>query len=171
MQNDSFPHLRANENGIINIGLELFSRHQPTSPMPHQSELRLPAYGVSQKNNDIGQAYFFSPPPPPFPSFALAPTLSGYYFYSPQSSSFLKSNMAATTLRTWTSFRPLKIRLHCRLFIFKIKSLYFHKIKCFLSISKRPRANYHSLWTSSVFGERVKKSRLYTLLRLEEPKL
>ena len=35
----------------------------------------MPAYGVSQKNNDIGQAYFFSPPPPRFPSFALAPTV------------------------------------------------------------------------------------------------
>ena len=36
----------------------------------------MPAYGVSQKNNDIRQAFFFSPPPPsPIPSFALAPTV------------------------------------------------------------------------------------------------
>ena len=36
----------------------------------------MPAYGVSQKNNDIGQAYFFfSPHPHPFPSFVLAPTV------------------------------------------------------------------------------------------------
>ena len=48
-----------------------------------------------------------------FPSFALA---EGYYFYSPQSSTVIKSKMAATTiLRTRTRFRPPKIRLHCRL--------------------------------------------------------
>ena len=40
----------------------------------------------------------------------------GYYFYSPQSSTVIKSKMAATTiLRTRTRFRPTKIRLHCRL--------------------------------------------------------
>ena len=37
----------------------------------------------------------------------------GYYFYSPQSSTVIKSKMAATTTRT--RFRPPKIRLHCRL--------------------------------------------------------
>ena len=41
----------------------------------------------------------------------------GCYFYSPQSSSGIKSKMAATTIRTYTSsFRPPKIRLHCRLY-------------------------------------------------------
>ena len=39
----------------------------------------------------------------------------GYYFNSPQSSSVIKSNMAATTIRTWISFRPPKTRLHFRL--------------------------------------------------------
>ena len=40
----------------------------------------------------------------------------GYYFYSPQSSTVIKSKMTATTiLRTRTRFRPPKIRLHCRL--------------------------------------------------------
>ena len=40
----------------------------------------------------------------------------GYYFYSPQSSTIIKSKMAATTiLRTRTRFRAPKIRLHCRL--------------------------------------------------------
>ena len=37
VQNNSFPQLRANENGIINIDLQLIDRHQSTSPMPHQS--------------------------------------------------------------------------------------------------------------------------------------
>ena len=42
----------------------------------------------------------------------------GYYFYSTQSSTVIKSKMAATTiLRTRTRFRPPKIRLHCRLLI------------------------------------------------------
>ena len=40
----------------------------------------------------------------------------GYYFYSPQTSTVIKSKMAATTiLRTRTRFHPPKIRLHCRL--------------------------------------------------------
>ena len=40
----------------------------------------------------------------------------GYYFYSPQTSTVIKSKMAATTiLRTRTRFRRPKIRLHCRL--------------------------------------------------------
>ena len=39
-----------------------------------------------------------------------------HYFYSPQSSTVIKSQMAATTiLCTRTRFRPPKIRLHCRL--------------------------------------------------------
>ena len=49
------------------------------------------------------------------PSFALD-YRKGYYFYSPQFSTVIKSKMAATTiLRTRTRFRPPKIRLHCRL--------------------------------------------------------
>ena len=40
----------------------------------------------------------------------------GYYFYSPQSSTVIKSKMVATTiLRTRTRFCPPTIRLHCRL--------------------------------------------------------
>ena len=40
----------------------------------------------------------------------------GYYFYSPQPSTVIKSKMAATKiLRTRTRFRPPKIRMHCRL--------------------------------------------------------
>ena len=76
----------------------------------------MPAYGVSQKNNNIGQAYFFfSPRPPPFPSFALAPTVRVTIF------TVRKSKMAATTiLRTRTRFLPPKIRLRCRLAVIHI---------------------------------------------------
>ena len=36
--------------------------------------LRLPAYGVCQKNNDIGQAYFFLPFPSPSPLSFFRPS-------------------------------------------------------------------------------------------------
>ena len=50
----------------------------------------------------------------------------GYYFYSPQSSTVIKSKMAATTtLRTGTRFRPPKIRLHCRLTVLRRVSVGF----------------------------------------------
>ena len=71
--------------------------------------------GVGRGRGERGD--FFSPPPSPFPSFALAPTVRvTITFYSPQSSTVIKSKMAATTiLRTRTRFRLPKIRLHCRL--------------------------------------------------------
>ena len=103
-------------NGINNIDLQSIDRQQSTSLCCTNQELRLPAYRVSQKNNDIGQAYFFSPLP--LPPFLLRPRTyrKGYYFYSSQSPTVIKSKMVATTiLRTRTRFRPPKIRLHCRL--------------------------------------------------------
>ena len=56
----------------------------------------------------------------PFPSplsfFRPRTYRKGYYFYSPQSSTVIRSKMAATTiLRTRTRFRSPKIRLHRRL--------------------------------------------------------
>ena len=54
--------------------------------------------------------------PSPLSFFRPRTYRKGYYFYSPQSSTVIKSKMAATTiLRTRTRFRPPKIRLHCRL--------------------------------------------------------
>ena len=44
----------------------------------------------------------------------------GYYFNTPQSSTVIKSKMAATTIRTRTKFRPPKIRLHCTLKLLKV---------------------------------------------------
>ena len=58
----------------------------------------------------------FLPSPSPLSFFRPRTYRKGYYFYSPQSSTVIKSKMAATTiLRTRTRFRPTKIRLHCRL--------------------------------------------------------
>ena len=62
--------------------------------------------------------YLFSPLPlPPFPSFALAPTLRVTISTLPNlPCTVIKSKMATTTiLRTRTRFRPPKVRLHCRL--------------------------------------------------------
>ena len=59
-------------------------------------------------------AYFFLPSPLSF--FRPRTYRKGYYFYSPQSSTVIKSKLAATRiLRTRTRFRPPKIHLHCRL--------------------------------------------------------
>ena len=50
----------------------------------------------------------------------MASYRKGYHFDSPQSSTVIKSKMATTTiLRTQTRFRPPKVRLHCRLPIFR----------------------------------------------------
>ena len=87
---------RSNSNGINNIDLQLIDRHQSTLCRTNQ-ELRLPTYEVSQKNNDIGQAYFFSLLPLPLSFFLPRTYPKGYYFYSPQSSTVVKSKMAATT--------------------------------------------------------------------------
>ena len=63
-----------------------------------------------------GRRIFFLPSPSPLSFFRPRTYRKGYYFYSPQSSTVIKSKMAATTiLRTQTRFRPPKIRLHCRL--------------------------------------------------------
>ena len=68
-------------NGINNIDLQLIDRHQSTSRCRTNQELRLPAHGVSQKNNDIGQAYFFFlPSPSPLSFFRLRTYRKGYYF-------------------------------------------------------------------------------------------
>ena len=58
---------------------------------------------------------FFLPSPSPLSSFRPCTYRKGYYFYSPQSSTDIKSKMAATTMPTRTRFHPSKIRLHCRL--------------------------------------------------------
>ena len=72
----------------------------------------------------------------------------GYYFYSPQSSSVIKSKMAATTIRTWTSFRQPKIRLHCRLLLKRTPPT---------SHSKHNRRRYSLKVQSNKLDSRVKK--------------
>ena len=63
-----------------------------------------------------GESIFFLPSPSPLSFFPPRTYRKGYHFYSPQSSTVIKSKMAATTiLRTRTRFPPPKIRLHCRL--------------------------------------------------------
>ena len=63
-----------------------------------------------------GRHIFFLSSPSPLSFFRPHTNRKGYYLHSPQSSTVIKSKMAATTiLRTRTRFRPPKIRLHCRL--------------------------------------------------------
>ena len=65
---------------------------------------------------------FFLPSPLSF--FRPRTYRKGYHFYSPQSSTVIKSMMVATTiLRTRTRFRPPKIRLHCRLYFLRLITL------------------------------------------------
>ena len=52
---------------------------------------------------------FFLPSPSPLSFFRPSTYPQGYYFYSPQSFTVIKSKMAATTIRTRTRFRPPKI--------------------------------------------------------------
>ena len=121
MHSQPLQFQKTDGNGINSIDLQLIDRHQSTSLCRTNQELLLPAYGVSQKNNDIGQAYFFLPSPSPLSFFCPHTYRKSYYFCSAQSSTVIKSKMVATTiLRTRTRFRPPKIRLHCRLKTFHL---------------------------------------------------
>ena len=74
--------------------------------------------GASQRERWERRENFFLPSLSPLSFFCPRTYRKGYYFYSPQSSTVIKSKMAATTiLRTRTRFCPPKIRLHCRLLI------------------------------------------------------
>ena len=93
-------------------------RHVETSR--REEEMRR----VKGSGEGAGRERYFFLPSPSFISFFRPRTYrKGYYFYSPQSSTVIKSKMAATTvLPTRTRFRPSKIRLHCRLHHFS----YYH---------------------------------------------
>ena len=75
--------------------------------------------GAGREKRKRRRKAFFSPLPlnltSPLPFFRPRTYPKSYYFNSPQSSSVIKSKTAATTIRTWTSFRPPKTRPHCRL--------------------------------------------------------
>ena len=107
---------RGRGRGERRQNLQLIDRHQSTPPSRTNQELRLPAYGVSQKNNVIGQAYFFLPLPLPPLLFLPSHLPSGLILLL--SPIFLchriKDGGFIVAIRL-TSFRPPKIRLHCRL--------------------------------------------------------
>ena len=96
-----------------------FSRESAMLKLPEEmrkwaSQRERGGGGEREKKNAVS---FFSPSPPPFPSFALAPTVRVTISSLPNlPCTVIKSKMATTTiLRTRTRFRPPKIRLHCRL--------------------------------------------------------
>ena len=91
-------------------------------PMPHQSGAPFASVRSFLKEQWYRAGVFFLPSPSPLSFFRPRTCRKGYYFYSPQSSTVIKSKMAATTtLRTRTRFRPPKIRLQCWLRTILIK--------------------------------------------------
>ena len=85
-----------------------------------------------------GAGIFFLSSPSPLSFFRPRTYREGYYFYSPQSSTVIKSKMAATKIfRTRTRFRPPKIRLHCRLDIEKL--IFQSGQRPTLSVNLRPK--------------------------------
>ena len=89
-------------------------RHVETSRREEEMR-RVKGSGEGAGREKRKHRIFFSPPPP-LSFFRPRPYRKGCYFYSPQSSTVIKSKTAAITiLRTRTRFRPPKIRLHCRL--------------------------------------------------------
>ena len=134
-------------------------------PIPHQSGAQFASVRSHSKEQWYRAGVFFSSPPRPRPR-TYRRDRRGYYFYSPQSSTFIKSKMAATTiLQTRTRFRPPKIRLHCRLTICKQKNTfavitYVHYAKwtlfpdklpnfpSFFSWSRNTRRNTHACYLS-----------------------
>ena len=105
---------RGRGRGERRENLQLIDRHQSTPPSRTNQELRLPAYGVSQKNNVIGQAYFFLPLPLPPLLFLPSHLPSGLILLL--SPIFLchriKDGGFIVAIRLTS---PPKIRLHCRL--------------------------------------------------------
>ena len=59
--------------------------------------------------------FFFLPFPSPLSFFRPRTYRKGYYFYSPQSSTVIKSKMAATTISNTNKVSPTQNTLHCRL--------------------------------------------------------
>ena len=81
---------------------------------------------TSRREEDMGRVKeggereeFFLPFPFPLSFFCPCTYPKGYYFYSPQPSTVIKSKMEATTTRT-QRFHPPKIHLHCRLLFVKL---------------------------------------------------
>ena len=128
-----FGHMDAAELGVevFNLTLVCASDERVTKPAVQAftlsaqfalAMLKLPeewrrwgeSKGVGRERGE--RRDFFLPSPFPLSFFRPRTYRKGYYFYSPQSSTVIKSKMAATTmLRTRTRFRLPKIRLHCRL--------------------------------------------------------
>ena len=84
------------------------------------------------------------------PCWNLPKRGKGYYVYSTQSSTVIKSKMAAKTiLRTRTRFRPPKIRLHCRLWQIRRELLGWN---CFGTVARlTSRSNgWQFFWTDSL---------------------
>ena len=102
---------------INNYGLTVNWQASIYFPLPHQSRALFASVRSFPKEQWYRAGVFFFLPSSSSVSFFRPHTYrKGYHFYSSQSSTVIKSKMAATAiLWTRTRFCPPKIRLHCRL--------------------------------------------------------
>ena len=86
-----------------------FARESTMSKLPEERRKWGESKGAGRGRGERREngVLFLSTPPPPFFFFRPRTYRKGYYFYSPQSCTVIKSKMAATaTLRTRTKFSP-----------------------------------------------------------------
>ena len=93
-----------------------FARESAMLKLPEERRRWGESKEAGRGRGERREKFFFLPFPSLLSFFRSRTYRKDYYFYSPQSSTVIKSKMVATTiLRTRTRFRPPKIRLNCRL--------------------------------------------------------
>ena len=84
-----------------------FARERVMLKLPEESTKWGESKGAGRGRGERRENYFFLPSPSPLSFFRPRTYRKGYYFYSPQSSTVIKSKMVATTiLRTRTKVSP-----------------------------------------------------------------
>ena len=113
---DIYPKVACSAGVFFERAICLRKRHVETSRREEEmGRLKGSGEGAGREKR---KRRIFLPSPSPLSFFCPRTYRKGYYFYSPQSSTVIKSKMAATTtLRTRTRFRLPKLRLHCRLIL------------------------------------------------------
>ena len=107
----NYKRLKETEN---NIDLQVIDRHQSTSLCAPIRSSVCQRTEFPKRTMISGRRIFFLLSPSPLSFFRPRTYRKGYYFYSPQSSTVIKSKIAATTiLRTRTRFRPPKAKYAC----------------------------------------------------------
>ena len=86
--------------GVFFKRAKVFSRESAMLKLQSRGGNEASQRGREKEREEKREREYFPPTPPPFLSFAQAPNLEGCFFYSPQSSSVIKSKMTAATRRT-----------------------------------------------------------------------